>query len=204
MEMLERTTAIVDATLRGDQAQENRLRYDPVLRQLGVNCGWSPIIFDERREGARIPAPRDAYGEGRQGLWAGDRAPNAPGLQVVGDVKRQVDLFDLIDAGKHTVLIFIGRDAALEHASSFLEIVGRQPVGTCKTILVFGSAPNDPQLQARADNSVVDSQGLATQFYKIKEGVRAVAVRPDAVIGAMMKTPGGLAKAFELVFDVGN
>jgi hypothetical protein len=200
-EMLRRSTAVLEATFRGEQDKAEKLRRDPAMSQLSVNYEWSPVVYDERRDGGRALAPEDPYGGGRRGLWAGDRAPEAPELRIVGGAEHVTSVFDLIDLAKHTIFVFVGKDAAAEDVRPFLDVVGHQPSGTCKTVLVFEDAPKDVQMPALADTSVVDTKGYAAQFYEVKDGVRAVVVRPDAVASAIVKTPAGLVHAFGLVFD---
>jgi hypothetical protein len=205
-EMLRRSTELLDAMLRGDLSAADVLMRDPALRQLGVNYEWSAVVYDERRAGGRAPVPQGAYGgSGTPGLWAGDRAPNATDLRVLGGGEALTSLFDLFSLAKHTVLVFVGQDAAEEDAArAFLDVVSRQPGGACQTLLVFEQAPQHAALQSRADVAVMDSKGYAAQFYEAKAGIRAAVVRPDGAVGAMVKTSEGLANALKLVFDMVN
>jgi hypothetical protein len=199
--MLRRSTELLDATLRGDEVTSNALRRDPALRQLGVNYEWSAVVYDERREGGRAPEPQGAYGgSGKLGVWAGDRAPDAPDLRLLGGTENMTSLYALLSLSKHSVIVFAGQDTTQEDARSFLDVVHRQPAGTCQTILVFEQAPQDAGLLSLADVAVVDTKGYVAQFYEAKSGVRAAVVRPDAVVGAMVKAPEGLANALGLVF----
>jgi hypothetical protein len=204
-EMLRLSTALLEATVRGDQAQASALLRHPALRQLGVNYEWSPIVYDERRAGGRAAQPEGAYGgSSTPGLWAGDRAPNATELLVLGGTERRTSLFDLFDLAKHTVLIFVSQSATEEDALPLLDVVGRQPAGACQTVLVLEKHPQGAAALPPAYITVVDTAGYATQFYDVHSGVRAVAVRPDAVVGAMVKSADGLAGALRLVFGTGQ
>jgi hypothetical protein len=203
-EMLARSTALLDALLRGDEATARALWRDPALRQLGVHCEWSAGVFDERIDGGRAAQPKGAYGgSGVPGLRAGARAPNATDLVILGDAERSTSLIDLFSLAKHTILVYAGYDAARKDVRAFLDVVRRQAAGTCQAVLVFEQTPQGTEVELRslADIAVVDSKGHAAWFYEVASGVRAVAVRPDGVVGAMATTPDGLARAFELVHN---
>jgi hypothetical protein len=196
-EMLQRSNAVLDAMQSGDQARVQVLWREPAIRQLTIHCEWSTIVFDERRAGGRAAVPESPY-VGTAGLWAGDRAPNAPDLRVLHDAKGpQAELFDLFHPAKHTVLVFVGKDTDV---FSFVEIVHLQPAGTCAVVLVFEQAPEGVSPPG-ADVAVVDTKGYAAQFYEVEQGICAVVVRPDGIVAAMVRTTDGLAHAFGLVFD---
>ena len=115
-EMLKKSTKLFDEAQRvkadGTNVEQAWHRGSE-LHMLGVNCRWSSIVLDERTPKESIPV--DPYGVTRIDpnvslLRAGERAPDAPGLQVVGagdsDGQETTSLLDIFGPSYHTALIF--------------------------------------------------------------------------------------------------
>jgi hypothetical protein len=203
-EMLEMTTALMKTMAKGGK----RVARSPAFFQLGMHSQWSSIVYDERREGGRLAKPESTYEGGEYGeLWAGDRAPDAPGLRVLEGSEGTTTLFNLFHVDKHTVLVFVGKDTAVDEARALLDIARNQPSGCCNTVLILEQEQEHAVVQAlagAADVTVVDTEGYVSKFYNVQDGLRAAVVRPDGVVGAMVKTAAGLEHSFGLVFTAGQ
>jgi hypothetical protein len=226
-EMLRRTTAILDATARsvgttgsvsgpsgGTPAQDadaSAWTRGRDLFMLGINYQWSSIVLDDQRarptreEGAARAYGADAVSEG---LRAGDRAPDAPDLRVLSGTwfapGSTPALFDAFRPNHHTVLFFAGATAtaAPNLLEPMLAVVHRQPVATVRTALVLGSeivhGTTSPM-----DTVVFDAQGYAFKHYDVSKdasALTAVVVRPDGVIGAIVRSEVTLEQYFKLIF----
>jgi hypothetical protein len=210
--MLGRTTAILNEAVTGKraanmEADSGAWRRGRSLFQLGVNYEWSSLVFDDRREGGRAPTTSGAYNGGSQGVWAGDRAPDAPALRVL-DAKEttasEVTLFDLFHPAKHTVLLFVKGETPVDDLQAFLAVARQQPIGVARAVIIFDNEPEGPQaaVVGSADIAVVDTEGHAFRGYGVSDKLRAAVVRPDGAIGGMIGSAEGLAHYFSLVFDV--
>ncbi|KAJ6495427.1 FAD binding domain-containing protein [Mycena sanguinolenta] len=199
-EMLQATTALLNKLTSGDSSLEaDRSRWDrggPLL-MLGVNYRWSSIVVDEQdEENATEAAPRDPYGIRTRGLKAGDRAPDAPELKDVrgGEAVR---MFDVFDASRHTVLVFSSstpeRDAAL------LAQVSRYPQDLLRCVALVQSDFLGTATKA-FDMVLEDTQGHAHANYNFEGGCEIAVVRPDGVIGAIVRGPEGVERYFNQVF----
>ncbi|KDQ08402.1 hypothetical protein BOTBODRAFT_37975 [Botryobasidium botryosum FD-172 SS1] len=171
------------------------------LNGLGVNCRWSPIVVDERTvrtEGEVI----EAYGV-RGGIpRAGDRAPEAPGLiDIANHEAPTTSLFKLFGPNHHTALVFSAGNADFESKISdeLNSYNVTAPLVVPVLVLPKGSQPS----HAGAPYKVVeDKEGHARAGYYIKSDDDAwvVIVRPDGVIGAIVKGSEGIEKYFSAIF----
>ena len=89
----------------------------------------APWVEDADAASRRVP-----YGVEGQPLRAGDRTPNAPGLDVVGS-NQKTRLFDVFNVAKHVVLIFLGLNIA--EVSGILTVVKRYQQGLIRTACVL-------------------------------------------------------------------
>ncbi|VDC06551.1 unnamed protein product [Peniophora sp. CBMAI 1063] len=177
-EMLKITTKLASATFVAKP--ENEVFNRPAsFGQLGVHYRWSSIVYDGLREGdlqveSTNVTPANTYGEGDQGrLQAGDRAPDAPGLLSRDGETR---LFDVYNAARHTILVFDPSAATAARTA-----VEKYPKGHVE---VFQILPAGAEVQAGA---FVDAQGHASREYGVKAGAAIAVIRPDGVVGALLK-----------------
>ncbi|KZV68142.1 hypothetical protein PENSPDRAFT_744267 [Peniophora sp. CONT] len=199
-EMLNVTHALADKTFKtNDSSAWNR----PVaLRQLGVHYRWSSIVRDELSEeggAGEIKSttiePEDVYGEGSNGrLHAGDRAPDAPGLR---DARTGVEtkLFDIFNPTRHIVLVL---DPSL--VSEVATAVGKYAGGVVQTIVVGPKGSQDLSVLPSISAVLVDGEGHAHRAYGAEADVGIVVVRPDGVVGALLKGADGVGKYFSNIF----
>ncbi|THH07808.1 hypothetical protein EW145_g3128 [Phellinidium pouzarii] len=179
------------------------------LFQLELNYRWSPIVLDERFEGSDSAAPKDTFGEVGNDVRAGDRAPDAPGLVVlskgtaakkVGKVKGEqgesVRLFDIFDPTVHTVLVFSSNARLRRDLHSILQ---KLPACLVRTLAIVPAAfhpTRDEDFMLNADLVLEDKEGHAVRGYGVDDSVYTVVVRPDGMVGAFAKGPGGVERYF--------
>lgn len=200
-EMLNVTHALADKTFKTEN--DNTAWSRPVaLRQLGVHYRWSSIVLDELSEkggAGEIKSttiePEDVYGAGSDGrLHAGDRAPDAPGLRYPRS-GAETKLFDIFNPARHSVLVL---DPLL--ADDVAEAVGKYASGVVQTIVVHPKGSQDVAVLRSVNAVLVDGEGHAHRAYVAEAGVAIAVVRPDGVVGALLKGPDGVGKYFSNIF----
>ncbi|KAK7051548.1 hypothetical protein VNI00_004527 [Paramarasmius palmivorus] len=184
--MLGKTTAYMHQTFSNVENKGEGWKRDWTIRQFGINYRGSPIILDERYTDTTEPI--DPYRSGDdKSAHAGDRAPEAPGLQLADG--RVTSIFNFLDYVSHTVLIF--------GEGELTKVVEKLPLpsGVVKSILVLPAGS-----PFSSDNAVVDAEGFAHKHYKVKEGEKLVVViRPDGYIGAVSKSKSGVVDYFKRI-----
>lgn len=117
-EMLKKSSGLFNNSARSEATgadKQSSWRRGGELHQFGVHCRWSSIVLDERTP--KEDEPVDPYGRNHSPtdvVRAGERAPDAPGLAILGAATPETTtLFKLFDVSRHTVLIFSdGTDTA--------------------------------------------------------------------------------------------
>ncbi|TFK48063.1 hypothetical protein OE88DRAFT_1714275 [Heliocybe sulcata] len=232
-QMLNKTTSLLDRTIAH---AANKVELKPedfqnedknpwvrgkIMFQLGINYRWSPVVLDEEADDervvsvdeARLTAYGSAMGASEDRVHAGDRAPDAPFLVLlkpkptdksVGPGTKR--LFDFLKPTHHTVLIFSGTvDGAVEILQELPPLVARSLVVLPTMTPVEKLVYKDTWESAHC--VVKDSYGYAYKFYSVDPTkTKAVIVRPDGVVGAVVKGAEGVKRYFSLVFgtDSGN
>ena len=171
------------------------------LLQLDINYRWSDIVYDERFASSDPKAERHAYGEEGQVVRAGDRAPDAPGLECLfaGEGRKPVGrLFDVFNATQHTAIVFV-RD--LHSAQPLFEALAAFPESTLQTALILPALssfaiPSEP----KADFIFKDAAGHAYEGYGVGESSAVIIVRPDAWIGSFATSADGVKVYLSRVF----
>lgn len=169
------------------------------LTQLLVNYRWSNIVLDERY-GNEEKGTFSAYGDPAlkdQPVRAGDRAPDAPELMVLG-TQSMTRIFDLVDPTKHIVLVFCGHKSPADIS----EQLSTYPHDYLRHVVVHpaGCTPSSASSPSIA-LSLVDHGGYAYRSYSMPtECLTAVIIRPDAMIGAIAIKPDGVKKYFSSIF----
>nr|GAT46732.1 predicted protein [Mycena chlorophos] len=199
-------------------------KYNGGVLQLGVNCRWSSIVLDEQSPdetdldddefadfGDDFPfeeeeenedefsSANDAYLE--RPLGAGDRAPDAPGLVIhkhPASTKPISRLFDVLSDSKHSLLIFNDNP---NRCSSAMRLLGSFPRDAVQAVIVLRpQAQLSPEVSAVADWVIEDHNGHAYSAYSLREDCDIVVVRPDGLIGAILRSGKGLLRYFDAVF----
>ena len=196
--MLGRTTTIMNETLRPKPRDISAQLRPKILHQLGVNCRWSPIIVDEQPE-AKDAAYAGAYlEEDPSVLFAGDRAPDAPvAVCHANEVPKETTLFKLFGPTHHTVLIFPNGDQDLQLLS---DVLYKYPAGEVVSVAVYAKG-TAPAALAITDVVAIDHDGHAFSAYPpVAAEFRVVVVRPDGVVGAVVRGAAGVQQYFDGIF----
>ncbi|VDC06609.1 unnamed protein product [Peniophora sp. CBMAI 1063] len=154
--------------------------------QLAMHYRWSSVVRDEVNSGIKTADGAGAYATSGadEMLRAGDRAPDAP--ELVGVNSKATALYDIFGATHHTVLVF---EPALVDAVS--AVLTRFPSDLIRTIVFNASGASLP-------GAYDDTAGHARRAY----GSAAVAVvRPDGVVGALLRGSEGLEAYFGGIFS---
>jgi hypothetical protein len=177
-------------------------KFDQNLNQLGIHYSWSSIVVDDLgKESATQVANTtevDAYTAGAE-LHAGDRAPNATGLIAVGG-NEVISLFDLFSVSSHLGVVFAHKEADVHVISSMLGALDAIGGTLVRTILVYAEKPSvTAQGTAQA---FVDHDGHAFAAYKPERygAVGAAIIRPDGVVGAMVRNPKSVGSYFGKIY----
>ncbi|KAI0784358.1 monooxygenase [Abortiporus biennis] len=198
--MLAKTTVIHKKMMESSSKEDQKAAWErpKALNQLRVNCRWSSILVDEQLENEKDAkaAALDAYGsETDDNLRAGDRAPDAPEL-VDLKTSEKTSLFSIFKPAYHTVLLF---NPPTSDLPAILESLATWPSGTAKAVLILPKGASLPK-DIKEDVVVLeDTAGHAAQYsYKkiVDGGFSVVIIRPDGVIGGVVKGAEGL-KAYQ-------
>ncbi|KAF7356663.1 FAD-binding-3 domain-containing protein [Mycena venus] len=189
--------------------------------QLGVNCRWSSLVVDEQQHDEDFLDDFEDYQEFFRGedqeeddsfdsfvdrpLSAGDRAPDAPGLVVLkrpapdrsAPDARTTSLFRTFLASRHTVLIF-SNDAS--RFKSVIRLLAPLEPHTVQAVVVFRTQGIPAGPHALADWVLEDRAGHAYSTYALRDGCDIVIVRPDGLVGAIVRSREGLQRYFRGVF----
>ncbi|KAI6008119.1 hypothetical protein F5J12DRAFT_936607 [Pisolithus orientalis] len=175
---------------------EHSMRRGEKMYMLGVNYRSSPIVIDDfaptPTSGAE--ATYSAYGDTQEGvLLAGDRAPDAPGLVPVISLNRASCS---ISSGSQS-----NGMAWSTHQSVRKEFVRR--------VIILPGPPSEldgrVEMPSGDDQAIdaevlVDQAGHAHRGYVVEKQAIKVVVRPDGVVGAIVRGATGLEQYFEGVF----
>ncbi|EED83886.1 hypothetical monooxygenase [Postia placenta Mad-698-R] len=206
--MLKQTTDLFqstrNATASGDGAFQGWTRSRD-LKMLGVNYRWSSIVLDEghpREASEKDKQLLDAYGaDTSDGLHAGDRAPDAPGLALVeaGNVGSEMtSLFRIFSSTRHTVLVFSSDGAQI---AAVLEATKKLPPRLIHTVVIYPRDSSPSLTVSGADVVYVDRDGYGFSGYGASpDGTTVSIVRPDGIVGALVSGATGVEAYFRNVF----
>jgi FAD binding domain len=173
------------------------------LNQLGVNYRWSSIVVDQSTDfatGSEERKAHSAYDVEPGGIVrAGDRAPDAPGL-VEEKSSESTRLFELLSPTHHTALIFA--EAAASDIPAALAVIAKYHQDLVRTVVLRAGTTNTAlELEDAACDVFEDRDGHAYNAYKGAEGANEIVViRPDGVIGAVVRDVDWLERYFEAIF----
>lgn len=160
--------------------------------------GRAPVTMDKEVMKA------NSYGGYDEGLCAGDRAPDAPGLVVKhakgGVIGKETSLFQVFDLTKHTILLF-PEQSPEEDIKSILEAIASLPSYVTQTI-VLGDLEVSSKWKFRDEVDFVlhDEDNHAREGYLVQRPVLTVfVIRPDTYIGASMKDTEGIRAYFRKI-----
>ncbi|KAJ7077824.1 FAD binding domain-containing protein [Mycena belliarum] len=220
--MLHQITALLKENA-GESAPA--LKRNGGLLQLGVHCRWSSIVVDEQQAdlvddiadefyGDEEEEEEEEDGDGVQDtdvgpdrpLFAGDRAPDAPGLVVLrrrperASEARTTSLFQTFLAARHTVLVFSDHAA---RCAAVVRLLAKCPAGTMQCALVLRAGSQAAE-DLGADVVLCDAGGHAYRAYThaVSAGCDMVVVRPDGLVGAIVRSREGLRRYLRGVLKV--
>lgn len=203
-QMLKYTTKLHNETFH-DGSLEEAMHRPKEGHQLGVNYRWSSIVLDGRTPevaGSTEPVEKDPYGMLDDKIRAGDRAPDAPQISIVGKGEA-TRLFKLTgDCTKHHVLLFGGYSAAtVKDAHSALTPYSQ--AGVASLVVVLRSGADIPTQLLDGVEYVRDDGGHAYRAYDVGEfDPLFVVVRPDGMIGAFAVSVELVEKYFSKFLSV--
>jgi hypothetical protein len=214
--MLQRTTGLF-----GKSTATESFERDTDLYMLGINYRWSDVVVDDRvdPDSSEKKDTEYAYVDRGDGVHAGDRAPEAPGIRMLhstaGGIKQQeqklqqgdeVSLFELFTSAEHTAIIFLPSTDDSTSAIALADALSAFPAGAIKTLVVLPAdvsevSPDVLGSLAAAGTVLSDSKGHAFSGYGIQAGrPTVVIVRPDAYVGAYTQSTQGITKYRDMVF----
>lgn len=175
--------------------------------QLDIHYRWSEIILDERYE--QVDDSGDPYGVPGRDLRAGDRAPDAPGLE---SGETQTRLFDLFTPSAHTVLVSVTPESAGGLASVLAPLKDTNAelikANVVRIVYIFakdiGRNLVETVVTEDGKQGYIDAGGHAFVGYGIdptSSTSTAVVVRPDGMIGAFVISAKGVEKYIRTVFS---
>jgi hypothetical protein len=201
-EMLQLTTGLWTQARK----QENFNR-GSLMCMLEINYRWSRIAVDERLVGEEKEASvARAYVGNVDGVHAGDRAPDAPGLKVISAGLRQgeVSLFGLFKMTKQIALIFVKPTTDAAGVASVCRVLEALPSGTVEVVAIVSKDFAETVGSMGAFDLVLqDKGGHAFRGYKYEDegsGPVVAIIRPDTYIGAFTNNVGGVRRYLETVF----
>lgn len=169
------------------------------LLQLGVNYRGSDIIVDEAN-GSEGEVNVNSY-SGDGFLKGGDRAPDAPRLiDLKANDGTLTRLFDIFKPQYHTALIFLHRDG-VERSVPVLQ--GLQQYPAVRSVILHPQGTEQFASSAFADFVLKDLEGHAYQAYAVYSHAPAITiyiVRPDGVIGGLVRGVEGVGKYFSGIY----
>jgi FAD binding domain len=202
-EMLDLTSKILKRAV-DEPTNEAVYKRSGNVNQLGVNYRWSSIVVDQSTDSDKRPDGRRAHSaydvEVGGILQAGDRAPDAAGLiEVKFNNQRSSDstrLFKLLSPTRHTVLIFA--EATDIHAT--LAAIAKYPKDLVRPVVLLRARTTN-MIQDTGCDVAEDRDGHAYNAYRGAEGINGiVTIRPDGVIGAIVKDGSWLERYFRGIF----
>lgn len=174
-----------------------RMATQSEYHQLGINYRRSGVVVDdEMDESAKSVSPYG--GDKTTRLLAGDRAPDATFLQVIGKGGEVMRLFTMFGPSQHTVLIFASNEE-ITLSDDILEMV---PADLVRFVVIhkMGSTSKSSTYDRNEWAVVEDSQGHAFRSYDITpDGPKFFAIRPDGYIGARAHTAKGITEYFTTI-----
>ncbi|KAL1696622.1 FAD binding domain-containing protein [Schizophyllum commune] len=225
-EMLNQTTTLLNQTFRSRRPESAAWIKGGSLLQLGVNYRWSSIILDEQQKDydledideldefdeeedaeEQLAEQRrqavDSYGVGFDGqLRAGDRAPDAPDLSDTQSSDEHGPLvshtlFDLFSASHHTALIFLSSPE--QSYQSVIKALRQQPRDTVRIAVIIRSGALAPHVHG-VQYVLEDDLDHAFRAYTVSGGCDTVIVRPDGMIGGIVRGAEGVRRYFRKIF----
>ncbi|KAK7050545.1 FAD-binding-3 domain-containing protein [Favolaschia claudopus] len=203
--MLKVTTSLyntsIDRLNTSSKMDDDTWARDGDIHMLGINYSGSSIILQEPDA---ISGISNAYskpvGSGPARVEASFRAPDAPGLVLVGtseNVESTTSLFSIFKVTVHTVLLF-GREADCGHQVT--EVAETVPRAVARAVRILSQRESSRSL---CEIVLEDRAGHAYAGYGVPlDKLTAVVVRPDGVVGAVVSDKRGLERYFKKIIGI--
>ncbi|KAF8827023.1 hypothetical protein HHX47_DHR5000984 [Lentinula edodes] len=204
--MLDKSTFLLNRGLEKPRSDNSNWTRGAEFKQLGINYRGSSTLVDETTDLTKDLIRSDSYSLASDGVvHAGDRAPEAPGLEVLhsgGNFTTMTSLFDIFKPDHHTVLIFSSLRSKGEEISSEF---GAYTKSLVETVLILPALSQSEQIasgqQLGVDLVLRDGGGHAYKGYPALPGsCTVIVVRPDGIIGAIVGGVDGLRQYLSGVF----
>ncbi|KAJ4465907.1 FAD binding domain-containing protein [Lentinula lateritia] len=204
--MLDKSTFLLNRGLEKPRSDNSNWTRGAEFKQLGINYRGSSTLVDETTDLTKDLIRSDSYSLASDGVvHAGDRAPEAPGLEVLhsnGNFTTMTSLFDIFKPDHHTVLIFSYLRSKAEETASEFSAYAKSLV---QTVLILPALSQSEQIasgqQFGVDLVLRDGGGHAYKGYPAPPGsCTVVVVRPDGIIGAIAGGVDGLRQYLSGVF----
>ncbi|KAJ3741508.1 FAD binding domain-containing protein [Lentinula detonsa] len=207
--MLDKSTLLLDRAFTRAAGSGIDWERGRETKQLGVNYRGSSTLVDETTALNKDFIQTDSYSLAADGvIHAGDRAPEAPGLEdlrVSQEPPTTTSLFDIFGPDHHTVLIF---SSSKFDGREIVSVLGVYPKTLFRTALILPAADageielvGSQSKISKIDLVLRDREGHAYKGYPALSGpYTAVVVRPDGVVGAIVGGVEGLRQYLNGVF----
>jgi len=197
-QMLRLTTESLNGTINADRTRTaTSFTRTPVFYMLGINYrGSRGIVDDWPIDKGELGS--DPYGYLSAGsLHAGDRAPDSRGLVSYLD-HSQHTLFGIFRSYYHTVLIFVPQESKAESVVCALSGYPKHLV----RVVVVHPQPGMGSVEG-ADLQLEDKEGHTFTNYGVSrdDSMRIAVVRPDGVVGALVKSEESMKHYLDFVFQ---
>ncbi|TFK47976.1 hypothetical protein OE88DRAFT_584720 [Heliocybe sulcata] len=207
--MLHRTTALMNenSTTFGKFASKMGRQDRLPVFQLDLHYRWSPVVLEDPPSSKAAGSGGHSAPDDVEPVHAGNRAPDAPGIVELRNGDNSVKtLFHYFKPTHHTALIFTSSKVA---AIAFVSALERIPADVVRSALVLPRTASvrmdnvDSEFDwiSKVDYPLKDCEGQAYDIYSVAlyGGDVAVIVRPDGMIGAIVKDGEGVAKYFQRI-----
>ncbi|EAU90556.2 monooxygenase [Coprinopsis cinerea okayama7 len=198
-EMLNLSTEYLDKALNQCPGEGGEWSRDGALHQLGINYRWSSIVLSD--SGCKKTPPIDSYGRvATDVLQPGDRAPDSSGICLV-ETRATIPLVisrlsDVYKTTHHTVVIFTG---VVDAKTVLMELSRYSGVLIQIVAVVPSEGYTSGSLPSTVDFVFTDTDGRVSQTYTEEES-GLIIVRPDGMIGAMLRSSSSVHDYFSGIF----
>ena len=110
----------------------------------------------------------------------------------------ETSFFKIHAPSHHSVFIFESDAVKVKNVS---DLLNGYPKNTIKKVIVLPKGMESPTAIGGADLTVVDRDGHAHTFYPpVMKGFPVIVIRPDGVVGAVVKGVEGVQRYFKGIF----
>ncbi|KAI0777123.1 FAD binding domain-containing protein [Irpex lacteus] len=181
------------------------INLDTVFKQLRVSYRWSSIVSMDQQHTDKHGQNGPAYlpDEDKE-LRAGDRAPDAPGLQILfgstnseisNNRKDTTSLFNIFHPARHTLLLFSKDLQTSQEQLKEVEVaLAAYPLAreTFRVVVILPSSVSTASFIGGSTSTMVlvdvNNHAHTAYHHNHDAQTRLIVVRPDGVIGAVLQS----------------